>query len=135
MFHERLASVAETLPDMTAEAVIRAKMRWLINAINGLFGKVMAELIAEGQSDPAVLQELYARHISPRRASSVADIERGKNAGEFLPDVDAVLLVDTIFGPVYYRFLLGLKPLTQQYGDLLIDQALRGWRSHDSNKV
>jgi hypothetical protein len=32
----------------------------------------MAELIAEGQSDPSILRELYGRHINLRRASTVA---------------------------------------------------------------
>jgi hypothetical protein len=34
----------------------------------------------EGQSDPAFLQELYEQHIRLRRASTVEDIERGKEA-------------------------------------------------------
>jgi hypothetical protein len=80
MFHERLAAKLEASPTATAEQAIRAKMRHLIGEFNGLFGKVMADLIAEGQRDPSILQELYERHISPRRASTVADIERGKPA-------------------------------------------------------
>jgi Tetracyclin repressor-like, C-terminal domain len=103
-----------------------AKVRHLIGEFNGLFGKVMAELIAEGQSDPTVLHELYNSHISLRRASTIADIERGKSAGEFPDDTDPELLVDAIFGPMYYRLMLRLTPLTQRYGDNLIDQVLRG---------
>jgi hypothetical protein len=57
-------------------------MRRLIVEINGLFGKVMADLIAEGQSDPAVLRELYEGHIRVRRASTVADIEPREVSGE-----------------------------------------------------
>jgi hypothetical protein len=89
----------------------------------------MADLIAEAQSDPAIMKELYDRHISLRRASSIADIERGKKAGEFREDVDSELLVDSIFAPLYYRMLLRQMPLTQQYGDQLIDQVLKGVRT------
>jgi len=35
----------------------------------GLFGKVMADLIAEGQSDSAILQELYEPHILSKMES------------------------------------------------------------------
>jgi hypothetical protein len=42
------------------------------------------------------MQELYDRHISPRRVSSIADIERGQNEGEFRGDVNSELLVDAI---------------------------------------
>ena len=78
MFHERLVGKLEAPVAATAEEALQTKMRRLIVQINGLFGKVMADLIAEGQSDPAVLRELYEGHIRVRRASTVADIERGK---------------------------------------------------------
>jgi AcrR family transcriptional regulator len=131
MFHERLDGKVEPPVAATAEGVIRAKMRRFIAAVNGLFGKVVADLIAEGQSDPAILQELYEQHIRLRRASAVADIERGKIAGEFSADTDAELLVDAIFGPVYYRLLLRIAPLTEKYGNDLIDQVLLGVRPKD----
>jgi len=128
MFHERMDGKVEVPQASSAEAAIRAKVRHLISEFNGLFGKVMAELIAEGQNDSAVLHELYESHISLRRASTIADIERGKGAGEFPSDTDPELLVDAIVGPMYYRLLLRLTPLTQEYGDNLIDQILRGLR-------
>jgi AcrR family transcriptional regulator len=126
MFYERLVGKLEAPRASTAEEAIRVKMRRLIKEFNGLFGKVMAELIAEGQSDPSILKELYERHIRLRRESTVADIERGKANGEFAADVDPELLIDAIFGPIYYRMLLRLGPLTEQYGDGLISQAVRG---------
>ncbi|MGP0021641.1 MAG: TetR-like C-terminal domain-containing protein [Candidatus Sulfotelmatobacter sp.] len=108
-------------------------MRLLIKEFNGLFGKVMADLIAEGQSDPSLLKELYEGHIKLRRESTVSDIERGKANGEFAVDVDPELLIDSMFGPLYYRMLLRLGPLTEQFGNDLISQALRGARP-DSTK-
>jgi AcrR family transcriptional regulator len=129
MFSERLATTLEAPPAPTVEAAIRAKMQIMIREFNGLFGKVIAELIAEGQSDPSILRELFDRHISHRRATTVADIERGKAAGEFAADVDPELLVDAIFAPVYYRLLLRFAPITETYGDDLISQVLRGLRT------
>ena len=128
MFYERLAGKPEAPKGATVEGVIRAKMRHLIKEFNGLFGKVMADLIAEGQSDPSILKELYEGHIKVRRESTVADIELGKVNGEFAADIDSELLIDLMFGPVYYRMLLRLGPLTEQFGNDLITQALRGAR-------
>lgn len=122
MFHERLAGELESPKVGTAEKAIRAKLRRLIHEFNGLFGKVVAGLIAERQSDPAILQEFYERHISLRRASAVADIERGKAGGEFSAETGSELLVDAVVGPVYYRFLLRFAPLTEKYAIALIDQ-------------
>jgi AcrR family transcriptional regulator len=129
MFHERLDRPSELPVTVTAEEALRAKMRRLIKLVNGLVGKVVRELIAEGQSDPDLLLEFYEQHVSPRRAAVVEDVERGKATGEFSADTNSELLVDAIVAPVYYRLLLRFAPLTEKYGNDLIDQALLGVRT------
>lgn len=135
MFHERLARDPESLKAGTAEAEVRARMRRLITEFNGLFGKVVADLIAEGQADPSILRELYERHIGLRRASAVALIERGKADGEFSADTDAELIVDAIVAPAYYRLLLRFAPLTEKYANALIDQVLLGVRPKKKGSI
>lgn len=129
-FDERFSRHTESSSAATAEQAIRAKVLHLIVEFNGLFGKVMADLIAEGQSDHAVLQELYNRKIRSRRAETVADIESGKKSGEFTADTDAEIMVDQLFAPLYYRMLLRFAPLTPEYGNRLTDQVLQGHRSN-----
>jgi AcrR family transcriptional regulator len=128
MFHERIASQAPVAETKTVEESIRLKTRRLIQEFNGLFGKVMGDLIAEGQSEPDLLRDLSEQHMAPRRAATAADIERAKVDGEFLPDMDTDLVIDAIFGPIYFRLLMRQQPLTEAYGDALIDQALHRWR-------
>jgi AcrR family transcriptional regulator len=126
MFHERIAvAVKAPATAATAEEALRTTMRRLIKGLNGLFGKVLADLIAEGQSDPALLRDLFEDHIKVRQAADIAEVERAKATGEFATVVDPALLVDVLFGSLVYRRLLGL-PLTEQYGDALLDAALRG---------
>ena len=60
----------------TAEEVIRLKVNRIIREFNGLFGKVMADLIAEGQSQPEVLRDLYEQHMRSRRAFTRADLSQ-----------------------------------------------------------
>src|SRR5580658_8901463 len=122
LFHERLDRNDDVPATGTAEDVIRGKVRRLIRELNGLFGKVLADLIAAGQSEPAILQDLHEQHMKSRRAATAADVERGKAAGEFAADIDPQLLIDSIFSPVFFRLLLRQGPLTERYGDALIDQ-------------
>ncbi|MDB5476332.1 MAG: TetR family transcriptional regulator [Phenylobacterium sp.] len=129
MFHERLARQPEALTTATVEEFMRQRVRSLIDEFHDQFGKVIAELIAEGQSDPKVLQELYDQHIGVRRAHAVVEIEKGKRSGEFSAGIDAELLVDQIFGPIYYRMLLLIRPLDHAFGDALLDQVLSGVRN------
>jgi AcrR family transcriptional regulator len=129
VFQERVAAEPERITGKTAEATIRAMMHRVVRRFNGMFGKVMADLIAEGQSDPRVLKELYENHLKRRRDAVVAELERGKKSGEFLPTMDSELLVDALFGPIYYRLLIKSAPLTEAYVDQLAEQVMQGQRS------
>ena len=86
-------------------------------------------LIAEGQSEPAIRQAFFDRWVSPRRTATIADLQRGKNAGELRSDTEPDLLNDAIFGAIYYRFLLGSGTFTRRFGEELVDQVIRGHRS------
>ena len=106
----------------------------LIDAFNGPFGKIVAGLIAEGQSEPTVLQEFFDRWVSPRRNATIADLQRCKDAGELGSDTEPELLNDAIFGAIYYRMLLRSGPLTKRFGDELVEQVIRGHRLGNARK-
>jgi AcrR family transcriptional regulator len=128
MLQHRFGDGPELTAAETGEATIRQIVGWVISAFNGPFGKVLAELIAEGQSDSAVLQELYDRHIRGWRTATVAYIEQDKASGALIADADPDLVIDAIFGAIYYRLLLRSAPLTEQFGNQIVDQVLRGVR-------
>src|SRR6201987_4913904 len=134
MVCERMAPNLEKPTVLTAEESLRVRVRRLIDAFNGPFGKIVAGLIAEGQSEPAVLQEFFDRWVSPRRTATIADLERGKNAGELRPETEPELLNDAIFGVIYYRLLLRSDPLTRRFGDELVEQVIGGHRSGTAHK-
>jgi AcrR family transcriptional regulator len=129
MFHERFSDDFDSPKTSTAEKSLRARMKHLIVQCNGLFGKVVADLLAEGQRDPSILQDLYQNHIRQRRAAASADIERGIASGELTPHTNPELLMDAIFSPIYMKLLLRSAPITEVYGHQLLDQALVGVRS------
>jgi AcrR family transcriptional regulator len=129
MLSERMARNLEKPTVLTAEESLRFRVRSLIDAFNGPFGKIVAGLIAEGQSESAIRQAFFDRWVSPRRDATIADLERGKNAGELRSDTEPDVLNDAIFGAIYYRFLLGSGPLTKQFGEKLVEQVLRGHRA------
>jgi AcrR family transcriptional regulator len=128
MLCERMATSLEKPTALSAEESLRFRVRRLIEAFNGPFGKIVAGLIAEGQSEPAILQEFFGRWVSPRRTATIADLQRGKDAGEVRSDAEPELLNDAIFGAIYYRLLLRSDPLTRRFGEELVEQVIRGHR-------
>ena len=129
MLCERMAPNLAMPTVLTAEESLRLRVRRLIDAFNGPFGKIVAGLIAEAQSEPAIRQEFFDQLVGPRRTATIADLQRGKNAGELLSDTEPDLLNDAIFGAIYYRFLLRSGPLTRRFGEGLVEQVIRGHRS------
>jgi len=129
MFRERIAVDALPPPsDGTAEEAIRDAARTLIRALNGRLGKVLSELIAESQSEPEILRELFDQHIRGRQEANAADIERGKASGELAGDADPELIIDAVFGAIFYRLLFRSAPLTEKFGDKLVRAVFRGAR-------
>jgi AcrR family transcriptional regulator len=132
MLCERMAPNLEKPILLTAEESLRFRVRRLIGAFNGPFGKIVAGVIAEGQSEPAIRQAFFDRWVGPRRTATIADLERAKNAGELRFDTKPDLVNDAIFGAIYYRFLLSSGPLTRRFGEELVEQVIRGHRSENA---
>src|SRR5579863_4870235 len=70
MLCERMAPNLETPTTLSAEESLRFRVRRLLAAFNGPFGRIVAGLIAEGQGEPAVLREFFTRWVSPRRSAT-----------------------------------------------------------------
>jgi AcrR family transcriptional regulator len=121
MFKERVVPHFPLDSTATAEEAIRQQAKELLRLLNGTFGKVSAQIIAEGQSDPAVIAGYRKHYVRPRRDLTIPVIERGYATGEFKRRVEPDLLIDMIYGPIYYRLLVRYLPLEQQFIDDLLD--------------
>lgn len=125
MFNERIVPGLDAPPVDSVEEAIRQKVERLITAFNGFFGKVISELVAEGQSNPDVLNELNESYVKPRRAGTVKDIVEAQRRGLVPGHVDPEMVVDAIFGSLYFNLLLKVRPLTPEYGQQLIQTCKR----------
>src|SRR2546429_6499645 len=67
MLCERMAPKLEKPTALTAEESLRLRVRRLTDAFNGPFGKIVAGLNREGQSEPAIPPEFFDRRVRPRR--------------------------------------------------------------------
>lgn len=89
-------------------------------------GKVITELIAEGQSDENVAEEYRNRYFNPRRLISRHILERGIKRGELKKDLDIELSIDLIFAPIFYRLLITGGAVDPAFVEQLISYALAG---------
>jgi AcrR family transcriptional regulator len=105
---------------------IRIHIRRLAEAFSGKIGRTVAALIAEGQSDPELAEALRSRWLSVRRAEAREILELGIERGELREDLDPEVAVDVLYGPIYYRMLVGHAPLDDDFADALADHVFAG---------
>ena len=105
---------------------IRIHMRRLAEAFSGKIGRTVAALIAEGQSDPELAEALRSRWLSVRRAEARKILELGIERGELREDLDPEVAVDVLYGPIYYRMLVGHAPLDDDFADALANHVFAG---------
>jgi AcrR family transcriptional regulator len=122
-------SVAEQLEVPVTGTVLDAllaRVDTAVSLMNSRVGQVLAELIGEGQSDPETLASVNERFMRVRRDSTARLIERGKQSGEFDPAIDVELALDLIYGPLYYRLLVGHLPLDSAFARDAVSWVMRG---------
>jgi AcrR family transcriptional regulator len=105
---------------------LRIHMRRLAEAVGGKMGRTVAALIAEGQADPELAEALRSRWLSVRRVEVRDILELGIERGELRDDIDLEVAVDVLYGPIYYRMLVGHARLDEAFADILADHIFAG---------
>jgi AcrR family transcriptional regulator len=108
---------------------LRRDMREQVGRLVDAFTKTpleqtMRTLIAEGQHDPALAQAYRERWLGPRRAIARRALERSVAHGDLPAGTDCDRLLDALYGPVYYRLLLGHDHVDDAFLDWLVDHVL-----------
>ncbi|MBV2363184.1 TetR/AcrR family transcriptional regulator [Streptomonospora nanhaiensis] len=77
---------------------------------------VLTGLMAQSVLDPAFAQAFGERFLAGRRAALRGLLERARARGEVDPGADLDLLVDVVYGTLWYRMLVGHAPLDAETG-------------------
>jgi AcrR family transcriptional regulator len=98
---------------------------WLRQLNAQPFGRVIAGLVAEAQTDPE-FAKLYVEHfIKPRREATRVLLVRALDRGEIAPDTDLEVALDLLYGPVYHRLLHQHAPLTDRFVQQVVDSVVK----------
>ena len=122
-----LAQVDTMLPfpeTETAAEALAQQMERLVQVFRGDVGRIVAEIIAEGQCDPDALASFRDRFLSLRRNAARQVINQGIESGEFDMNLDPDLAMDILYGPIYYRLLVQHLPLDDTFATTLPQQAI-----------
>ena len=99
---------------------------WARLASSRPYGRVIAALITEAQTDPVFAAEYRERFVEPRRDQARAIFHRAIERGEIPADTKIEVALDILYGPFYHRLLHGHAPLNDRFVRDVIDTALGG---------
>lgn len=92
-------------------------------------GKIIKELIGEGQFDSGLAEAYRTRYFNPRRLEARQLLERGVQRGELRENLDLDLIIDLIYGPIFYRLLVIGGNLDDNYVERLVIYSFTGINS------
>ncbi len=106
---------------------MREQMAHLVEIFRSPRGKIVANLIGAGQADPELTRAFRERFMLPRRHEAYATLRRGIDRGELAEDTDLDLLLDSLYGPIYMRFLIGHRELTLDFTERLCRSVMKSY--------
>jgi AcrR family transcriptional regulator len=105
-FLEATAPDLAVPPTASVVADMQALLRLFGRLLRGKAGRIIRGIIAEGQSDPETIKAFLVGFVMPRRAEVRAILARGVASGELRADVDAEMVLASLFGSLQMRMLM-----------------------------
>jgi AcrR family transcriptional regulator len=105
---------------------LKAQLRLQAKSWGGRSGRIIAGILAAGQSDASTLENFRERLLKPRREEGRQLLQRGIDNGEFRPEIDIEAALDALYGPFYGRLFAWPGSIDPAWADRICDIVLRG---------
>ena len=102
------------------------QMGHLVKIFRSRRGQIVAALIGGGQTDPELIEAFRERFVRPRRLEAYATLRRGIARGELPKNADLDLILDSLYGATYMRFLIWKDGLSETFIQEVCSMVLRG---------
>ena len=127
LFNEWAAATPATRDTGSLRGDLLALLRpWARLASSRPYGRVIAGLITEAQTDPGFAAEYRSRFVEPRRVQAREALRRSIERGEIPADTKIEVAIDLLYGPLYHRLLHGHAPLNERFLRDVVDTTLGG---------
>ncbi|MEV4253516.1 TetR/AcrR family transcriptional regulator [Spirillospora sp. NPDC049652] len=115
---EAMAEMAEEVVAVPDEGSLQADLDAFLAATFHQRGQrpALVGLMAQALLDPAFATQFRDRFLLVRRGVFGAILERAAARGEVAPDADLDLLMDVVYGVLWYRLMLDHAPLDEELG-------------------
>jgi AcrR family transcriptional regulator len=110
--------------DSLREDLLTRFRPWLRQLRRRPYGRVVAGLVAEAQTNPEFADLYRKEFVAPRREATRELLARARDRGEIGTDTNLDVTLDLLYGPIYHRLLHGHAPLTERFAEQVIDSVI-----------
>jgi AcrR family transcriptional regulator len=105
-------------------AALRAQLHAVADAFAAPAGRSVAAMVAAAQSETELAKAFRNEFIARNRDAARLMLERCIAERLVVPPADIDLALDLVFGPLFYRLLMGHAPITRSFVDQLLDAVI-----------
>jgi AcrR family transcriptional regulator len=105
-------------------AALRAQLHAVADAFAAPAGRSIAAMVAAAQSETELAKAFRNEFIARNRDAARELLERCVAERLVAPPADIELALDLVFGPLFYRLLMGHAPITRGFVDQLLDAVI-----------
>jgi len=125
LMEEQGAQSADSKP-ASAVAALRAQLRAIARRFATTTGRHVASMIAASDSQSELSKAFRNHFVLARRAEGKVLLEQAIADGELRKGMRVEVALDLLYGPLFFRLLLGHAPLDEKFTEHVVDEALRG---------
>ena len=108
----------------TPLAALRGQLHAVADAFAAPTGRSVAAMVAAAQSETELAKAFRNEFIARSRDAARLLLEGCIEARLVVPPPDIELALDLIFGPLFYRLLMGHVPITRGFVDQLLEAVI-----------
>lgn len=110
----------------TAQADLRAQLRRMVDVFATRMGRNVTMMLAASHGETEISKAFRNYFISARREEGREIFKRALDEGDVRRDIDVEVALDLIYGPIFYRLLVGHGPLDANFTDGVLQHAWKG---------
>jgi len=110
----------------SAILALRQQLRTIAERFASPTGRHVATMIAASDLETEFSKAFRNHFVLARRAEGRVLLEQAIREGDIRTDLDAEVALDLLYGPLFFRLLMGHAPLDASFTDEVLSHALQG---------
>ena len=107
---------------------LRRQLHAIVNRFATPTGRHVAQMIASADAESELSKAFRNHFVMTRRAEGAALLREAFTTGEIVTRMDVDVMVDLLYGAIFFRLLMGHAPLNVEFVDQALRHVLRGFR-------